>query len=260
VFLRELSLIGTFFVLTVTISNLAYRLFGFTLIPVVKVSFEAFHAWCHWILHVLVFSWLTALLGWLWYCVVWLCSWLFPVIPWRLQIRVPSIVSDFALVSLALTRVFQSADLIVPREVRAQAESQMTRERWAEIEKVEGVLWGPIHRFLDRINAKIWAYIDAIQSFVTLPIRSHKNFGIMVRRLLISLAGAVLFWGFIRLAGYTINVLVAGRLSSPIMIVRKRFFKYFGLNLAGALVATAVFILLNAWLAEWLEPNLPTAP
>jgi len=137
-FLKELTLIGTFFVLAVTISNLVYQLFGFTLVPVLKVSFDAFHQWCQWILHTLVFSWVTALLGWLWYGGVWIASWVLPVIPWRLEISVPGIVTDFALVSLALTRVFLSADLIVPRPVRAKAEGQMTRDLWADIERVEG--------------------------------------------------------------------------------------------------------------------------
>jgi hypothetical protein len=60
-----------------------------------------------------------------------------------------------ALVSLAFTRVFQSTDLIVPRSVRAEAESKMTLDRWKEIEIVEGPFWGPVHRFLDRTNARV---------------------------------------------------------------------------------------------------------
>ena len=123
-FFKELSLIGTFFVLTVTISNVAYGIFGFKLLPVFKVTFDTFHAWCHFILHIFVFSWLTYFLEWLWYGLIWFCSWFLPIIPWRPRIIIPGLVTDVALVSLALTRVFQSADLIVPRPIRAEGREQ----------------------------------------------------------------------------------------------------------------------------------------
>lgn len=61
-------------------------------------------------------------------------------------------------------------------------------------------------------------------------------------------------WGFIRLGGYVINVCVARSVMSPIMILRRQFFKYFALNLLGAIGATLIFIVLNGWLAEWAEP------
>jgi len=259
-FFKELSLIGTFFVLTVTISNVAYGIFGFKLLPVFKVTFDAFHAWCHFILHIFVFSWLTYFLEWLWYGLIWFCSWFLPIIPWRPRIIIPGLVTDVALVSLALTRVFQSADLIVPRPIRVEAESKMTSELWDEIQRAEGPFWGPVHRFVERTNAGIWNWIDAIHRFLTYPIRGFAKSSTLVRRVLISLAGSVLLWGFIRLTGYMINVLAARHLCSPIMIVRRRFFKYFGINLLGAIAATAMFIVLNAWLAEWMESNLPNAP
>jgi hypothetical protein len=61
-------------------------------------------------------------------------------------------------------------------------------------------------------------------------------------------------WGFIRLGGYLINVYQCRRLTSPIMIVRKRFFRFFALNFLGAIGASVVFIVVNGWLAEWTEP------
>ena len=42
-YLKELSLFFTFFILVVTISNLTYQIFGFKLIPIVKIAFDAFH-------------------------------------------------------------------------------------------------------------------------------------------------------------------------------------------------------------------------
>lgn len=259
-FSKELTLIGIFFVVLVTISNVAYGIFGFTLLPIFKVSFDAFHAWCHFILHMFVFSWLTYSLEWLWYGLIWLCSWFVPIIPWRPQIIIPGLLTDVALVSLAFTRVFQSADLIVPRPTRAEAERKMTHELWDQIQRAEGPFWGPVHRFLDRTNAGIWNLIDWINRLLTYPIRDFPKTSTLVRRVLTSLAGSVLMWGFIRLAGYIINVLAARHLSSPIMIVRRRFFKYFALNLLGAIAATAIFFVLNGWLADYTAPSLPNAP
>lgn len=252
-YLRELGLFFTFFILVVTFFNLTHKIFGFTLIPIVKTGFDAFHDWCAFILDVFVFSWVTYSLEWIWYGLTWLCSLLAPIIPWRPQINIPSLVTDIALVSLAFTRVFQSADLIVPRLVRAEAEVQMTPNLWKEIEIAEGSLWGPAHRFLDRTNARIWKLIEAIQRILCYPFRSFPKFCLVVRLVLITLAGSAFMWGFIRLGGYLINVYAARHLTSPIMEVRKRFFKYFGLNLLGAIAATLIFIVLNGWLAEWTE-------
>ncbi|CAG0941488.1 hypothetical protein BROC_01471 [Candidatus Brocadiaceae bacterium] len=254
---KELSLIGTFFVVVVTISNMVYGIFGFTLLPIFKDSFDAFHAWCHYLLYIFVFSWLTYSLEWLWFALTWLCSLIVPIIPWRPQIFIPGLVSDLALVSLAFTRVFLSADLIVSRSIRAEAENNMTPEMWNEIQMVEGRFWGSIHRFVERANAGIWRAIESI----AYPFRRfHKLYG-YIRRVLIGLAGSVLMWGFIRLTGYIINVLAAGHLSSPIMIVRKKFMKYFLLNLLAAITASAIFFLLNGWLIEYFPgPDILNAP
>jgi hypothetical protein len=250
-FSTELGLVGTFFLVFVTISNVAHRLFGFKLLPVVELSFNAFHEFCHWVLQLLVYSWLAPSLEWLWYSVLWLPSRFLSVIPWRPHIVIPGIVSDLALLSLAFTRVFQSADLIVPRQQRAQAETEMSSDLWKDIERIEGPFWGSIHKFLDRLNAKIWASIDAVGRVLSYPLGRNARSVAVIRRILIALAGAVLFWGFVRLAGYVINISLAGRLSSPIMVVRRRFMKYFLLNLLGAILATALFILLNGWIADW---------
>lgn len=253
-YIEELSGFVLFFILVVTFSNVAYQLFGFRLIPVFKTPFDAFHDWLHFLLHVLVYSWLTYCLEWAWYGLVWLCSLLAPIIPWRPHIVIPGIVTDIALVSLAFTRVFQSTDLIVPRPERAAAESAMTPDQWNEIRTVEGPFWGPVHRALDYTNARVWQLIDTIQRIVTSPLQRFPKVHRVARALLITIAASVFMWGFMRLGGYLINVYKCRQLTSPIMIVRKRFFRYFGLHFIGAVGATVVFIVVNGWLAEWTEP------
>ncbi len=261
-FSKELTILGTFFFVVVSISNIAYGFFGFTLIPIVKVNFEAFHAFCQYVLHIFVFSWLTYSLEWLWFALIWLCSQIVPIIPWRIHIIIPGVVKDIALVSLAFTRVFQSADMIVPRPIRAEAENNMTSELWSEIQNVEGSFWGPVHRFFDRTNARIWKMIDLVHHILTYPIRRFPKLCALIRGVLISLAASILMWGFIRLAGYIINVVAAGHLSSPIMIVRKKFFNYFLLNLLAAIAVSAVFFVVNGWLVDccFPGPNLPNVP
>lgn len=253
-YFKELSLFFTFFVLVVTISNLTYQIFGFKLIPIVKTAFDAFHDWCQLVLHLLVFSWVTYCLEFIWHGLTWIASLVSSIIPNWPNITVPSLVTDIALISLAFTRVFQSADLIVPRKDREEAESRMTSALWKEIERAEGPFWGPVHRLLDRTNARIWRLIDAIQNVVTFPFRRFPRCYAIVRPVLVTLAGSILMWGFIRLGGYVINVYAARRLTSPIMEVRRKFFKFFGLSLLAAVLVTLLFILFNGWIAEWMEP------
>lgn len=249
---KEIALIGTFFVLTLTLANLVHRVFGIALLPFFQATFDAFHKWCHIVLHVLVFSWVTALAEWCWYGITWVGSLLLPIIAWRPQLVIPPVVSDISLVSVAFTRVFSSTDLIVPRVQRATAENAMTPERWEEIQNLEGRFWGPIHRFLERVNAGIWQLIDRLQSII--PAGRFARVRTATRAVSIGLAGAALLWGFIRLAGYLINLSMARRSKAPIMAIRRRFFRYFALNFLGACLTVAVFFILNAWLADLLAP------
>lgn len=253
-YIKEWSLFVTFFVVVVTFSNVAYKIIGIRLIPIFETAFDAFHDWCHFALHIIVYSWLTFLVEWAWYGLVWLLSLLTPIVPWRPHIVVPGIVTDVALVSLALTRVFQTTDLIVPRSDREAAEEAMTRDQWEEIETVEGPFWGPMHRFLHRTNARVWQLIETILPIASFPFRSFSRIQKAIRALLITIAGTVFMWGFIRVGGYLINVYACRRLSSPIMNVRRRFFRYFCWNMIGGIVAASAFIVVNGWLAEWTAP------
>ena len=254
---KELEYIGLFFLIIVTLSNIARKCFGFTLIPFFEITFDAFYNFTHYILHLFVFSWLTYFLKSIWYGTTLVFSLFLPIIPNWPKLVIPEVFSDLALVSIVLTRVFQSVDFIIPRKERADAENRMTPQLWNEIEKVEGPFWGFLHRVLDRINARIWNIIDLTNNIITYPIRKYPKLSLFIKRILITLSASVLMWGFIRLSGYVINVIAARHLNSPIMIVRKRFFRFFILYLIGAIVATVIFIITNGWLAEWTKPNLP---
>lgn len=239
----------------VTISNISYRLFEFKLLPVFELTFDAFHDFCHYIMHLFIFSWLTFILESIWFCLTIICSWFLPIIPKWPLIVIPSLITDLALVSLAFTRVFQSVDFIIPRIEREIAENNMTPKLWNDIAKAEGSFWGPLHRLIERINTIIWNLIDSIHRISTFPIRKFPKLSLFLKRFLIVLAGSILMWGFIRLSGYIINVSAARHLDSPIMSIRKRFIRYFILNLIGAICAAAIFIVLNGWLAEWTAPS-----
>lgn len=250
---KDLGLISTFFVVTLTLANLVRRVFGIGLLPFFQATFDAFHEWCHVVLHALVFFWVTGLAEWCWYGITWVGSHLLPITAWKPHIVIPPLVSDISLVSAAFTRVFSSTDLIVPRKERAVAEQAMKPAQWKEIEKLEGSFWGPIHRFLERLNARIWKLIERLQSLIP-ATRRFAKVRMVARAVLIGLAGAVLLWGFLRLAGYLINVPMARRSAAPIMAIRRRFFTYFVLNFLGASLAVAIFFILNAWLADLLAP------
>jgi hypothetical protein len=64
-------------------------------------------------------------------------------------------------------------------------------------------------------------------------------------------------WGYIRLSGYLINLLNCRKVSSPIMIVRRRLFKFFSANLIGALIVTGMFFVVNGWAVEYMKSYLP---
>jgi len=240
--------------LVVTISNLTLKLFGFRLVPVVQTAFEAFHEWCHFLANIFFYSWFTLLVENIWYGLTWISSLLFPIIPWRPHFTIPEVVTDFALVSLAFTRVFQTTDTIVPRSEREEAEKSMTPDQWNEIEFTERKFWGPAHKFFDQTNAGIWFLIHFFQNILTFNSKKFPKYSLFVERVLITIAGSFLMWGYIRLPGYLINLYFARHLTSPIMEIRKRFFKSFTRNFLGAIGATIIFIVINGWLAEWLEP------
>lgn len=245
----ELSKISFFVFSVATITNWFYRIFHFDLAPIFEYSIGIFHDFFHFILSLFVYSWLTKLIELILYGLLWISSWITPLIPWRIQITIPELYTDFALLSLAITRVFASADLSVPRSKRADAENQTTQAQYDEIDKSEGLFWSTIHKSVHFIGAQIWNLIDWLHSILIYPFPNSPKFHKIVRSILKSLAASVLFWGFIRPIGYIINLIASRKLSSPIMNVRREVFRYFSLYLFAAIVASGIFFLVNGW---WL--------
>ncbi len=250
---KELGSFGIFFVLSITITNLIHRLFGFTLLPIFQVGFDAMHEFCRFILQTFVFSWVLYILESICYFILKVLSFVCPIIPYWPKFIIPHIIIDFILVSLAITRVFQSADFIIPRNLRQEAEELTTEEEWEEIRISEGYFFG-IHRFIERINFSIWAFINKSHGFLSAPFRNKKTKAI-IYSVVITFFAAITMWGFIRLIGYTINTILARKLSSQIMIIRKQLMKHFILHLIAALLTSFIFILLNGWIAEWIAPK-----
>lgn len=252
-FARDLALAGAFFVLTISLISLAKTLFGYQFIHIFDISFASFHAFFHLILHVLVFSWLIFLMKLAFYSLLKVASLFADIKPFWPHIVFPVWISDFAFVSLALTRVFQTTDLVVPRAERAKAESQMNPDLWIEIEIAEGPFWGSIHKFLDHTNARIWHVVDRIKDVLIWPFPRREKYSLLARRIAIALLGVVFFWGYIRLAGYIINIIGSRSVSSPIMITRRKFFRFFCIHFVGAVAATVLFIVMNGWLIDYLN-------
>ena len=247
---KELTVIGSFFALTVGFSNFAYNILGFSFFPLAEYTFQQFHVFCRILLHILVFSWALPIADWTVYAITAILSVFAPIRPWLPEFQLPSWWGDLALLSLVLNRVFQTTDLIVPRSERAEAELNTTQDMRKGISESEGLIGSTLHNFFHEINHRIWQSIDLIET-LTLSIfkmfSGNLFFKSAIRRILISLASIIFMWGFIRLSGYIINLIFAWKFDAPIMRVRVRLFKFFIANALGAAFATAFFIFLSGW-------------
>jgi hypothetical protein len=260
-FFKELTFLGTFFAIVVTISNLLYGIFHFPLIPIFEISFNAFPAFCQLLVEYLIYSWLIYIISWAFYCTLMVISIFLPVVAFWPQIVVPGWIVDAALLSAAITRVFQATDLVVPRSARAAAENEMTPAMWNDIHAAEGSFWGPIHRSIEKVNSSIWALVDGAQAIIIYPFRSviSQHYANIIRQIVIVIAGFVFMWGYIRLSGYFINLAKCRKLSSPIMIVRKRLSKFFGAVLIGALIVSGMFFVVNGWAVDYTKSYFPAS-
>lgn len=248
---KDLKIVGVFFMAWVTISYVAHRL-GFKMPGVFETTFDAFHEWAHIVLDVFVFSWVTYCLEWLWYGFTWLCSLVLPVIPWRPQLLVPDAVIDFALVSLVLTRVFGSTDVLVPRAEREQAAH--TPELKKQEREIEGPFWGRIHRALDDYNRWVYNFRDwLLKPFDWRPLVWIPRVQTIAKLVLTGLAGAVLMQGFVRFAGYSVNLYACRGWKCPMLEVRRRVYRYFWLNFLGAIGAFLVFYWASGWFVQALQ-------
>lgn len=265
---NDIALLVSFSVLVLSFINLANSIRGFPLISPFDETLQSLHKFCHQLLDTLVFSWLTHFLR----LIIWVLTLTFPVLiivipPWE-NIVIPSIYADISLLSIALTRVFYLADIIVPREKRTEAEKTTTAEQWEQIRKAEGKFWGPIHRFLEKVNKIIWAIFNNLYHvlrFLIICIPNVKKpfvirwtifktkkilkgyIGLLLQIILSSAA----MWGFIRLGGYTINVVASRKVIAPVMEVRQKLFRHFVLFLIGALLATIGFFWANGYLYKF---------
>lgn len=235
----------SFILLFITIANVLYQIFEFELIPLFKSPLDTIHFWGH----KFIFSWVSSFLNYIANGLIWLYSQLLSIIPWRIHCEIPELLTDFSLVSLALTRVFNSADLYVPRSARAKAEDKSTPEELENIYKVEGKFWGSIHKFLEYVNEKIWGLLSRITSSLN-KIFKNAIMNSFLEKFFKSLAGIFLFWGFIRISGYIINGIAARKLRVPIMGARKKLMKFYWINLLGAIALAFLFFILNFLLLD----------
>ncbi|MGF2411078.1 MAG: hypothetical protein ACQUYJ_02060 [Ferruginibacter sp.] len=250
---NELSKLAAFFLAFMSFVLLIKRFFDIKLLPVVALSLEAFHQFCHAILHFFVFSWVIAAVKIIVYALLWLLSHFTSVLPHWPHISICLLYTDLALVSLALTRIFRSADIVVPRSEREMAEAAMSKQDWKNIEVAEGVFWGSIHRIVEGINKWIWKFINRLHRFISRPIKKYTIISDYIYYFIVTIAASVFMWGFIRLTGYLINIIASRQLQSPIMKTRRKFFRHFLLFFAGALICAIIFAYANGFLFELID-------
>lgn len=244
-FSRELGVLSILFVVSVTMAYLIDEWFDPPLLSVFDDSFEIFREWIRGVLYWTVMKWVAALLAILWYCLLLILSSMFHVAPYLPEIPIPDWLLDMSAVSLILTRVFQGVDLAIPRSIQAYAESRMPANWREELWKQEGPIWGRIHRCFDVTNALIWKVIESTAK------RSGGSCRRIVRLILIGVASVGLFWGFIRLGGYVVNLWAARHIDSPVMANRRKFARFYVSLLLTALVCVALFFLYSGWVLDW---------
>ena len=253
---RDLGFIFSFFVVVVSLTNIAYTIFGFRLTEFFAITFDNFHLFLHFVLNVLVFSWLTYLLQWLWFSLTWLGSFILPFVkPWYPQITVPAWISDVMLLSLALHRAYDSAYALVPWEVRDMHYKATTPEMEHEIEVAQGILNWP-HKITHWMTTAIWKLVSQRDGVLTKGLERIGVPATTAEGALKPLAAAVFLWGFIRLIGYSINVGMAGHLRHiPIMVMRDKLMKIFLLSASAAIVVVGVFLYVNGLLLDFKDPS-----
>ncbi|WP_299533572.1 hypothetical protein [Ulvibacterium sp.] len=245
-YLVQLTILGSFLGLCLTISNISINLFEPPLLPFYAKSFEAFHSFCRIILEKIVFSWAVPLLESIIYAISWLGSLVLPIEPIWPKIKVAGLYVDFALISVALTKAFSSVDLLIPHPKREAAMKSLSDKQRNEMWRSEGWFWGTIHRFLEFLNRTNWKILRVIL-FPTKPFSKIRRFLEPTAK---TIVGSVMMWGFVRFFGYLINVSLAGQLKFEIMDIRKRVMRYVLLNIVAAIIATVIFLAFNGWLVK----------
>jgi hypothetical protein len=241
---QHLTVVFFVFVAAVNITDFVYREFGLRLSEFFVSKLDVFHAFLHWLLSILVFSWLKYLLGLLWYSCTWIASLLFSVMPWFPDIFFPGWVSNLMLISLVVSRLFDSAYQYVPRELRRKAEEETTKEMEGKIYRQLGH-WGPLW-WLTQLKTKlIWKLVDWGDNILTRRVAGFALPHFFARGFVKALAAAVFLWGLTRLIGYCIIVMKVGNLTYPIIQVRRKVFRYFCISFVAAMIASSTFFMVK---------------
>lgn len=246
---RDLQVITVTFFVALTLSNVLHEAFGFTLVELFDSALNTFHNFCRALLDWTVFFWARPLVELIIHVPIYLANIVLGASFEYPRIRIAPWYIDLSMLSLALTRVFDGADLVVPRNERAKAEEAMPSNWKSDMYLHEGKLWGGVHRVSDNLTAIIWNAVDIMEKLIWI-LTKNARIGRLARTLFIAIFGAILWWGYIRLFGYILNISASRGVDSPIMRVRRKLFKNFGYQLLAAVCACAVFLIINGFFAE----------
>lgn len=244
----------SFILLTITISNFLLKYLSTNDTTVIKIVFNEIQFYIHSISYLLLYSWSTFIYSKLFYFVTVLLSLFLPITPKTPHIIIPIFVTNILVLSIIITRIFQNTDYLIPREERAKIENSTSKEQFREIFKIEGKLWGKIHEKLEEINRKYYQIIESIHTKLLFNFSNESLYSKIIRSLLIG-AGGIFLWGYIRLAGYIINLIGARKLKFPILEMRRKFFKHFIKIMIFAIVTSVIIVLLNNYIVQKIHPS-----
>ncbi|HAX48665.1 MAG TPA: hypothetical protein PK850_11220 [Ignavibacteria bacterium] len=245
----------SFILLTITITNFLLKYFSTNGNTIIKIVFNELQFYIHSGLYLLIYSWSTFIFEKLFYFLTWLLSLFLPIAPTTPRIIIPVFVSNALLLSLIITRIFQNTDYIVPREERAKIEKSTSKKQFDKIFKTEGKFWGNLHEKLEEINRKYYKVIEFFHAKLLFKFSKESRYSKFIRSLLIG-AGGIFLWGYVRLAGYIINLIGARKLKYPILEMRRKFFKHFILIMVLAVATSVMIVLLNNYIVKKIHPLL----
>lgn len=223
--------------------NFIDRLFDLNLHPLAELGLSGFRRLCHLLVNEIIVHTITLPLRALWYALQLVAAEVLGFLPRWPDWNLPGWLIDLSLVSFALTRIFRSTDAMVPAAVREKA-GQLTPSHLVDaMYEAEGPFWGKAHRIFENTNERIWKLVNKVNDFFDKLLgrrlwRLKKPIHAAVELFF----GIVLFWGLIRAGGYTINVIGAREIRSPLMRVRRRFVGAYLLHLIAAAFALIGFL------------------
>ena len=250
-----LTLVSYFLMTALSILYAIYVLFEPPLLPIFNTSLIAFRAAWHFALDVFVFSWLRPLLASIWYLLLWIVALVFPVTPIWCEISIPQWYKDLLLLSIALPKIFERTEEVLPFSVRDNADKITTKEEKKLMWATEGWFWGRLHRPVEYANLIIWHIANKISFCVLVTSRCVfriENVAVFLRDAIFILVRSIFMGGIIRFIGYAINVIKCWNLHLPLLEVRKVFFGSFLVLLLSASMAVFIFIIANGYALDYL--------